>query len=321
MIRIGTIRPCTSRQCVIPEAARRAFAVCGSQLLLCLVLLGSFVGTGMGQEHPAPTPATTPAAPPVAAAPATPEQMPPLPPEVTYAGGKLTIISKNSTLADILAAVRTLTGAEIDLLASTADERVAAQIGPGPARDVLSSLLSSTDFDYVIQSSAADRQGILSVFLTPRGKEAQAIVLAGSRPAGVQGGSVPVVEASENPEAVKPSGATAAEKQSLATASQAPTSPAESVTQSDTTADGSHGDSQTVAASDDSSLTPSAPPETTLASERPVQPSIYPPPWVAQQEKIEPQIGSPEQMAQQLQHMYQQRLQMQAPKPADPNQH
>ncbi|MBV9086759.1 MAG: hypothetical protein JOY79_04690, partial [Acidobacteriaceae bacterium] len=94
-----------------------------------------------------------------------------MPPQVIYEGGKLTIISKNSTLADILAAVRTLTGAEIDVLSSTAEERVAARLGPGPARDILASLLGSTDFDYVIQSSAADRQGILSVFLTPRGKE------------------------------------------------------------------------------------------------------------------------------------------------------
>ena len=110
--------------------------------------------------------------------------MPPNPPQVPWDGEQLTIKSDNSTLADILAAVRTRTGAGIELPEGGASERVAARLGPGPAREVLSSLLSGSDFDYIIQASDEDPLGIQSVFLTPRTNtstgagSARAVVLA-----------------------------------------------------------------------------------------------------------------------------------------------
>jgi hypothetical protein len=89
------------------------------------------------------------------------------PPKVTYQDGQLTIIAENALLSDILSALHTLMGAEIDLPASASSERIWVRLGPGPARKVLSELLSGTDLNFVIQGSTTDADGIQSVMLTP----------------------------------------------------------------------------------------------------------------------------------------------------------
>jgi len=99
----------------------------------------------------------------------TPEQAPPQPPVISWDGKDLTIDTENSTLSDILLAVRSRTGASIEMPPSTADERVAIHLGPAPIRDVLSSLLYGTDFNYVIQSSDDDENGLEKVILTAKG--------------------------------------------------------------------------------------------------------------------------------------------------------
>jgi hypothetical protein len=90
---------------------------------------------------------------------------------VSYDGKQLTIIANNSTILDILAAVRASTGAEIDVPTSGSGERLAeVRLGPGPPRQVLASLLSWTDFGYIIQASDKNPQGIQSVLLVARSK-------------------------------------------------------------------------------------------------------------------------------------------------------
>jgi hypothetical protein len=89
-------------------------------------------------------------------------------PQVFYEDGLLEILAENSALSDILAAVREKTGADIELPASAAGERIYARIGPGPARKVLGALLNLTDLDFVIQAPEIDPQGILRVLLTQR---------------------------------------------------------------------------------------------------------------------------------------------------------
>src|SRR5439155_9036157 len=84
--------------------------------------------------------------------PPTPEQLPAQPPQVSYLNGQLTIISQNSTLSDILTAVRRQTGAQIEIPAA-ASERVAGRMGPGPARTVIAELLNGSHFDYVMIAS------------------------------------------------------------------------------------------------------------------------------------------------------------------------
>jgi hypothetical protein len=129
-----------------------------------------------------PQPEAQPALPPPP--PPTPEQMPAQPPQVSYLNGQLLIISRNSTLADILAAVRRQTGATIELPPGGGSERVAGRMGPGPARDVLASLLNGSRYDYVMIASATNPKGLEHVILTPKtgGAEGPSTPMAGNQP-------------------------------------------------------------------------------------------------------------------------------------------
>lgn len=89
--------------------------------------------------------------------------------EVTADGNLLTIQAKDCALSEILDAVRAKTGASIDVSGRTS-EHMTVKIGPGPARQVLSSLLGWTEFDYVIQGSETDSVAIQSIMLFPKTK-------------------------------------------------------------------------------------------------------------------------------------------------------
>lgn len=104
--------------------------------------------------------------------PLTPAQMPPVPPQVSYKNGELTIIAENCSLGDILIAVRRLTGVEIDVPPSASSERMAAKVGPGSTRDVLTTLLGSTNFDFIMQAADDDPNEIQSLLLMPRTRNA-----------------------------------------------------------------------------------------------------------------------------------------------------
>src|SRR5580700_5994180 len=91
-------------------------------------------------------------------------QQPTTPPQVSFQGGELTISAQNSTLGDILKAVRAQTGATIDL-PGTASERVIGHFGPGPARDVLTALLNGSHFNYVLLGSPTDPGALDRVIL------------------------------------------------------------------------------------------------------------------------------------------------------------
>jgi hypothetical protein len=115
-------------------------------------------------KKPVPEPAPPPAPPPP---PPTLEQMPALPPQVRYSRGQLTIVAENSTLADILRAVRAQTGAAVEV-PPNATERVVAHLGPGPARDVLAALLNGTHFNYVMLGSPAHPDSVERLILTSK---------------------------------------------------------------------------------------------------------------------------------------------------------
>ena len=93
----------------------------------------------------------------------------PVPPQVSYQNGQLTIVAPNSTLADILRAVRKQTGADIDVPA--APERVATHLGPGPARDVVADLLNGSRFNYVLLGSPEDQSLLTRVVLVAKAPE------------------------------------------------------------------------------------------------------------------------------------------------------
>jgi hypothetical protein len=100
-------------------------------------------------------------------------------PVIVWDGTLLTIDAENSSLADILLAIRSHTGASIEMPGSTSRERIAIHLGPAPVREVLSSLLYGTDFNYVIQSSEDDRTALGKVIIISRdGDESDDIVTA-----------------------------------------------------------------------------------------------------------------------------------------------
>jgi hypothetical protein len=99
--------------------------------------------------------------------------MPATPPQVTFQNGQLAIVAHNSTLGDILRAVHAQTGANVDVPAN-ATERVVSQLGPGPAREVLASLLNGSHFNYLMLGSAANPDSLERVILTPKAGAASA---------------------------------------------------------------------------------------------------------------------------------------------------
>ena len=144
-------------------------------LLASSVLLAAADSTVATPHHPVhkhaakPEPVTPepPPQPLVPLEPLTLEQMPATPPEVSYRDGELTIAAENSTLGDILRAVRTQTHAAVDV-PSNATERVVSRFGPGPAREVLAELLNGSHFNYVLMGSATNPNSLERVILTPK---------------------------------------------------------------------------------------------------------------------------------------------------------
>ncbi len=96
-----------------------------------------------------------------------PEQMPPVAPQVTYRNGLLSIVAENSTLSDILHAVAARTGATVDAPANLAGQRVAARLGPGTPRDVMADLL--TGLDYIVVGASNDPDAIRSIIVSNSG--------------------------------------------------------------------------------------------------------------------------------------------------------
>jgi hypothetical protein len=95
------------------------------------------------------------------------DQIPSSAPLVAYQSEQLTIVAQNSTLGDILRAVHIKTGAAIDM-PSNSTERVVGHFGPGPAREVLASLLNGSHFDYVLLGSVANPTALDRVVLLAR---------------------------------------------------------------------------------------------------------------------------------------------------------
>ena len=114
------------------------------------------------QPESAPAPAPPPPSPPP-----TPEQGPASPPEVSFQGGQLTIVARNSTLGDVLTAVKKKTGAAVDMPA-VSSERVVGRFGPGAPRDVMAQLLNGSHYDYVLLGSPADPGALKKVVLMAR---------------------------------------------------------------------------------------------------------------------------------------------------------
>lgn len=88
--------------------------------------------------------------------------------DVTFRDGLLTIHSNKATLAQVLYAVQQRTGADISTPGGTEQEKVVADIGPGPAQEVLAHLLNGSHFNFLILNAASDPNRLDRVILTPR---------------------------------------------------------------------------------------------------------------------------------------------------------
>ncbi len=132
-------------------------------------------------------------------APLTPEQMPAVAPQVSYQNGKLTIVARNSTLGDILRAVKARTGAEVDLPGNVT-ERVVGQFGPGESRDVVASLLNGSHFNYVMMASETNPNQLKTLIVTSKASSApeSSAPTAGNQP---QPQPAPQVQAQESTDA------------------------------------------------------------------------------------------------------------------------
>lgn len=119
------------------------------------------------QKTEQPAPPSLPAYTPAPLQPLPLDQVPAVAPLVHFEGGALTIEAHNATLADVLKAVRQQTGADFEIPLN-ATERVVADLGPGPARDVLAQLLNGTHFNYVMVGSLTDPTAVQRILLTPK---------------------------------------------------------------------------------------------------------------------------------------------------------
>lgn len=105
---------------------------------------------------------------------ASPDSLP-NPPNVVCSGNQLTISTNNSTLGSVLNDVQKCIGMKIDMPEGAASSRVFDKLGPGPAREVIAALLSSTGFDFLIGSSESDPGKIDSVLLIARTTDKSAV--------------------------------------------------------------------------------------------------------------------------------------------------
>jgi hypothetical protein len=95
------------------------------------------------------------------------DAMPAVPPQITFHDGLLTVVAPNSTLGDILRAVRKETSADIDV-PSNANERVATHLGPALPREVMAELLNGSHFNYILLGSSENANALVRVVLVAK---------------------------------------------------------------------------------------------------------------------------------------------------------
>jgi hypothetical protein len=88
--------------------------------------------------------------------------------EVSFHEGLLTINANKATLSDVLLAVQQRTGAEVSIAAGAEQEKVVANLGPGPAPEVLGQLLNGSKFNFLILSAENDPRQLDRVILSTR---------------------------------------------------------------------------------------------------------------------------------------------------------
>ena len=137
--------------------------------VLCLVSFSAVAGASAHSQRKAKKPLPTPLpSGPQGPVPHVPlDSIPAVAPQVIYQSGQLTILAPNSSLGDILRAIRKQTAADIEIPAN-ANERVVTNLGPGPALQVVAELLNGSHFNYVLLGSPSDASRLTRVVLVAK---------------------------------------------------------------------------------------------------------------------------------------------------------
>jgi hypothetical protein len=115
--------------------------------------------------------------------------------QVNYAKGQLSIWADKASLAEVLYEVHRRTGADIPIPAGAEQDQVVTSLGPGPAREVVASLLNGSRFNFIMVGSEGDPAQLRSVLLTVKDGLPAGIIYSSESPA-------PVAQA--EPEPVQP---------------------------------------------------------------------------------------------------------------------
>lgn len=306
-----------------PKSAALLLTV-GATLLLS-TLGSSAQSAASPQTKKSPQAGSTPAAaqpagPPPAQIWLPPVQAPEHAPVIVWDGKLLTIDAENSSLADLLLAIRSRTGASIEMPASTNRERIAIHLGPAPIRDVLSSLLYGTDFNYVIQSSEVDGSGLGKVIVTAHDDDhSDDAIVAGDTRSNPKTRLMPGYSAPGRRDfevsmsnSVDDSSSNVAE----APAAEPPSPSADQPSVADSNATSAPAEARpgpsTADAKDSSSSPSSASDSPTLTAAEPTSGTAAGPANSSSEGSNEGGTPTISQMEQNLQHMYQQRQQLQA---------
>ena len=321
----GCAKGLTCRRGAFRPKSAALLLVLGSSLLIQGMSVAGQSAQPPQAKKASPSGANPPAAEPAAPAPPPapvvlpPEQTPAHAPVIAWDGQLLTVDAENSSLSDVLLGIRSRTSASIEMPSSTSRERIAVHLGPAPIREVLSSLLYGTNFNYVIQSAEDDGGAVGKVILTARDSD-QSGDAAGNDTVAVDGRTNPKIRlmpgyAAPGKRDFEVAHANAADD-SASTAAETPAPPDSSSPSPDQTA-----------AATDSNATNQAdtPPATAKATENP--PSADATTLTAAEQPISGNAAGTvagngaasaggssalSQMEQNLQRMYQQRQQLQA---------
>lgn len=153
---------------VLDLKSARSYQIFPSGRTLMIKVMGSSPGVSAAAAESASRPALLNASYTIQQQPVEEANPPQLPLEVTYRNGLLSIVSNKASLSEVLYTVQQRTGADIAIPAGAEQEKVAAELGPGPAPEVLARLLNGSNFNFLILSAPNDTNHVDRVILSPR---------------------------------------------------------------------------------------------------------------------------------------------------------
>ena len=104
------------------------------------------------------------------------------PAQVTYAGGQLSVVANNNSLAETLTEIRNLTNAKIEGVQPGAAERISGEFGPDTPRAVVGALLASSRYNFILVSPAGNPAALQRIVLSEPAPEPVATMQPAPQP-------------------------------------------------------------------------------------------------------------------------------------------